>query len=186
MNTRRISLLFLICLCVASAACRTAPAGAAQPVPLATGAAVCEAEPEICARLCARCPDREGCLARGGECALAAVSFNDTGDVNADVFTPGCHWEYTDANCTQGQQFFSVDECGSDPKVLYEWTLSACHGPTGDTATYDCDVECRRVGRGGGRCAWKDAVCAGRRSAYCQCDVPPPPPDNPTVAAKTP
>jgi hypothetical protein len=176
MSTTRLSILFL--LAIALGGCRTAADARAD-----RGAAFCAAAPEQCEQRCAKCPDRDGCFASGGECGMGAVgSLDDSGDQGADVFTPGCHQEYADAACTQGQAFFGVDECtDANPRTIWEWTLSTCHLPTGDIADFDCDVECRRVGRGGGRCAWADNVCYGRRSAYCRCDVPPAP--DPTVAA---
>lgn len=151
---------------------------APPPAPVALDAGVCDLEPALCEKWCAGCPDKKSCIASGGECVAAGLRFNDTGDQGADIWTPGCHQEYTDAQCTVGQTFFLGDVCGqADPDHLIEWTRSTCHGAIGDRQTYDCDAECRRAQRGGGTCASSANACgAGMASAYCKCDLPPPSP----------
>jgi hypothetical protein len=127
-----------------------------------------------CEKRCAECPDKPACLSQGGECA-AGTYFNDTGDIGPDIWTPGCHYQYWDPQCSTGKAFVDGDICSEEnPKLIIEWTLSDCHPPQGDTATYNCDVECLRAGRGNGTCVPLPTACSGKRSAYCKCDRPGP------------
>ena len=160
-------------LLMVSCTARPRPA-AVTPEPIARGAGVCKLDPAACEESCARCADKSACFANGGECKLGDLWFNDTGDIAADIWTPGCHYEYPNQQCVDGT-FFVGDVCSKkDPNVLIEWTLSTCHPPNGDREAYDCDKECLRVERGHGTCAVVPNACSTKPSAFCRCEKPGP------------
>ena len=146
--------------------------------PVALDASVCTLEPELCEETCAKCPDKEACFKQNGFCVAFGLEFNDTGDANIDIFTPGCHQKYPAGQCPNNPAFFLGDVCGrNQPNNLIEWTDSACHGPSGDRSTFDCNVECLRRGLGNGSCmAVANACGVGKNSAVCKCDIAPPTP----------
>ena len=161
--------------------CASGPARERSPADID----VCAADPARCERLCAGCDDREQCFRDAGEChqrAGNAVSNKDTFDPGDWVFLGGCHYQYSDAACTQNPVFLDGDMC-LDNVVIGEWTTTPCHDVCFDTR--DCDVECRRLGLGAGTCVRLPDYCGpGRSSAYCKCQngQPPPPMPNPTTA----
>lgn len=145
-----------------------------KPEPIARGAEVCKLDPAACERSCARCADQSACFANGGECTSVGGHYNDTGDIGADIWTPGCHFEYPSSECVDGTIFLGDDCSTANPKVLIEWTLSTCHPPSGDSEAYDCDKECLRAQRGNGTCVAVPNACSGTPSAFCRCDKPGP------------
>ena len=168
-------LLITSCLLVILSGCGQSPE---EHEPVALDAPVCELEPELCEESCAGCPDQEVCFKQNGNCVAAGLEFNDNGDGNVDIFTPGCHQEYPVGQCPNNPKFFSGDACGrNQPNNLIEWTDSNCHGPSGDRSTFDCNAECLRLGLGNGTCmVVADACGAGNDSAVCKCDIAPPVP----------
>lgn len=145
----------------------------ARPEPIARGAEICKLDPAACEESCARCPDKAACFANAGECKANELHFNDTGDIAADIWTPGCHFEYPNAQCVNGA-FFLGDVCSDGNRVLIEWTVSVCHPPQGDREAYDCDKECLRAQRGRGTCAVVPNACSTKPSAFCRCELPGP------------
>ena len=147
------------------------------PAPVTLTKDVCSREPELCEKSCADCKDRKDCMLNNGVCKTGGLHFNDSADTGNDIWTPGCHYEYKDAACTQNQNFFLGDICGTkNPKEIIEWTVSACHGAIGDREIFDCDKECKRADLGRGTCVVVPNVCAGKDSAACKCDKPLPTP----------
>jgi hypothetical protein len=168
----KILLLSLCSLLMVS--CTRRAAEPVKPEPIARGAEVCRLDPASCEATCASCADKAACFANGGECKAGEIWFNDTGDIAADIWTPGCHYEYPNQQCVSGT-FFLGDVCSSkSPVVLIEWTVSVCHPPQGDREAYDCDKECLRVQRGHGTCVVIPNACANKPSAFCRCEKPGP------------
>jgi hypothetical protein len=94
--------------------------------------------------------------------------FQDEMDVGDDPLHAGCHFRYTDAECTMNKTFRAGDTCVLD-YLLSEWTNAACHH-NNDQPQHDCDVLCKGIGHFGGRCVVKRNFCgAGNDSAECQC-----------------
>lgn len=180
---RILTIVFLSLLLLIACSHRS-PVESVPIEPLAEGGLICELEPGLCEQRCADCPDQTACFAAGGHCQAANVSYDDKGDVAGDVFDPGCHYIYEgNAACQGDPKRFSQDDCGiQNPDLILEWTISACHGPTGDLSLFDCDKICRQLGAGGGTCKTVANACAqGWNSAQCECDRPVPGP-NPTVS----
>jgi hypothetical protein len=143
------------------------------PAPIALTEDVCSREPELCTESCKSCKDKQGCLLKNGECGSGKLYFDDRNDVGADIWTPGCHYEYTNPACSKKQTFFLGDVCGNkNPNEIIEWTVSTCHGQLGDRKIFDCDKECKRNDLGGGTCVELPDVCNGNPSAACKCDKP--------------
>jgi hypothetical protein len=97
-----------------------------------------------------------------------AAGFQDTGDGGDDPWVAGCHWEFSDRNCTRGKKFMQGDYC-KDAAHLVEWTDTTCHTLT-DSVKHDCNAECRNKGHKAGSCvAVKNACGEGLDSARCEC-----------------
>lgn len=110
------------------------------------------------------CPAGLSC--QGGFCV--AEYYQDTTDGGDNYMVPGCHWAFTDAACTQHQQFYAGDAC-LDLVHLAEWHDRTCHQNM-DVAKYNCDDECKQMGHGAGRCVpVKNACGPGNDSAKCLC-----------------
>lgn len=153
-----------------------------------SGRRVCDLDRARCERLCKGCDDLAACLEAGGECTRRngqQVWNQDVADVGDDVFVGGCHFQFTDAACTQNAAFLLGDGCAADGKTIFEWTRTPCHDVCSDSR--DCDVECRRSNLGPGVCVRLPNHCGPNMgSAYCKCQLgqPPPPPGpgpNPTA-----
>jgi len=155
----------------AGAGCRKTPAPS-SPVaaPAHPPHPACALDRERCERLCQGCDDRDDCFYRGGECLRrqGAVLFKkDDHDDGDDVFTGGCHYQCTDAACTQNVTFLAGDACLGPTKIA-EWTQSRVHDSC--LSVYDCDGECKRRGKSAGTCKPLPELCgAGRASAACVC-----------------
>jgi hypothetical protein len=132
-----------------------------------------------------KCVTPEDCGARvncvDGACAQAY--WKDDTDGGDDIWVAGCHWQFTDNTCTQGKSFYKGDYC-TDGTHLQEFTDATCH--TGkDRKSYDCNEECKKIGKSEGSCVTVPSACGTNNdSALCKCDqnadltpifVPPPP-----------
>jgi hypothetical protein len=102
------------------------------------------------------------------EVGRGAAGFQDTGDAGDDPWVAGCHWQFTDSQCTTGKMFMQGDSC-KDSTHLIEWTDTKCHTLT-DSVKHDCDAECRAQGQGRGRCVKVEDACGkDLHSARCEC-----------------
>jgi hypothetical protein len=157
----------LVSAAMGGVACRKASAPRASTRPVHEA---CVLAPERCERLCQGCDDRDDCFYRGGECLRrqgTVIFKKDDHDSGDDVFSGGCHYQCTDAACTKDETFLAGDACLNDVKIA-EWTQSRCHDSC--LSVYDCDGECRRLGKGRGVCATLPDHCGlGRASAACKC-----------------
>ncbi len=159
------------------------PVTAIDYEPIASGLAACQMDPEFCVERCRACDDPHACFHNGGVCLQANVSYDDLGDNAGDVFTPGCHYKYTGANCPINTRArFDQDVCSNAfPNNIWEWTVSACHAPIGDLSLFDCDKICRQLNLGPGTCVTVPNACGqGWNSAKCKCEKDPVP--NPTIS----
>jgi hypothetical protein len=119
----------------------------------------------------AKCTTREECGSglncENGFCAQAY--WQDDTDNGDDIWTPGCHWQFTDKACSLNKTFYKGDYC-TDETHLEEYTDQKCHTDP-DRKSYDCDQECKKIGKIGGKCVTvKDACQKGNDSAKCKCD----------------
>lgn len=151
------------------AACRKkAPAPASAPTHPAHPA--CLLDRDRCERLCQGCDDRDDCFYRGGECLRrqgVVLLKKDEADEGDDVFTPGCHYACTDPACGRSATFLAGDACLTATQIA-EWTQSRVHDSC--LSVYDCQVECRRHGKGGGTCKSVPDHCGpSLASAACFC-----------------
>lgn len=119
-----------------------------------------------------RCTTEEDCpedLICSSEGICAINYFRDDTDAGDDIWKAGCHWYFSDPDCTQNKRFLDGDQCAGKIMLL-EWTKQECHPPEPDLKEYDCDAECRRKGATGGVCVYDKNVCDGRwLSARCEC-----------------
>lgn len=121
----------------------------------------------------ARCETAEEC-GPGVACSAglcAQVYWIDDTDKGDDIWTPGCHWRFSDAACKQNRAFHSGDFCEDEKKsdILEEYTNQVCH-TAADRKRYDCDRECKRKHGVPGDCVTaKDACGKGNPSAKCVC-----------------
>ena len=120
----------------------------------------------------ARCGTAEDCgpgiACNSGRCAQ--VYWIDDTDAGDDVWTPGCHWQFSDAACTQDRSFYKGDYCEEErTDILQEYTKRPCHSDP-DRKRYDCDLECRRKYGVPGECVTVQNACGeGNPSAKCVC-----------------
>ena len=103
---------------------------------------------------------------------LAATYYRDTLDGGENIFEPGCHRWFTNAQCAgQGNLFSSSgDLCLSNIQIA-EWTNANCHpAKPVDSSKFNCDTECKKKGAQGGACVTVEDFCAaGIDSAKCEC-----------------
>lgn len=139
---------------------------------------LCHHDPDICARVCATCPDVAACMKSNGRCAAWEDYYIDVRDAGLSPFVPGCHMKYQDPVCTLNGAFFFADRCAGDR--LFEWWNPACHLGMGDMVEIDCRKLCILMRRPGGTCEYIVDVCPGNeKSARCTCDEPQQPPIEP-------
>lgn len=117
-----------------------------------------------------KCGDRAECApgvpCRAGVCAT--TYYIDDTDNADDPFSAGCHWQFTDAACTLNKAFYKGDYC-TDGTHLEEYTNPQCHTDP-DRKSYDCDAECKKLGKIAGECVVVENACGdGNNSARCRC-----------------
>jgi len=97
--------------------------------------------------------------------------FIDTTDQGDDIWSAGCHYKCSDAECDGPTEFWGGDWCvGSD---LQEWTTGDPHAAASDITRYDCDHECKAKGLFGGQCVRVEKACGDTwPSSVCECDGP--------------
>jgi|GEM_PF-3175966 len=113
-----------------------------------------------------KCPNGLPC--QRGLCAN--LYFRDEVDKNDDPLNPGCHFSYSDPQCTQNKTFEAGDRC-RDHLTLLEWVDNQCHDDM-DLWETDCDLLCKT-----GKPKFDHGVCVstlnscgpGNHSARCHC-----------------
>jgi hypothetical protein len=158
-RTTSVALLAVIAL---GSCQRTGPAedgNGRRPHAISVGAERCTSHPDC----------SSGLVCEMGFCVNAYFQDENDGGDNYEI--PGCHYSYTDAACAANdpnRKFFAGDVC-EDRFVILEWLDRTCHEET-DRTRYNCDEECKAMGKGGGFCVpVPDACGPGNHSARCEC-----------------